>query len=220
MPHPTASGHPRQKEADYMAQFGLRAYSTDKFPQRYMTPQGLITTEGYEYLAAVPPPPPPGHFPPLLQPPSSIPVRLVPPGEVLSPSPLPQQPQQTAANNNSSGGSSIKNKNKDNDNSSAALAPMPLPPPSPPPQPKYSYIPNPPLVITPEEVTRHREELKTMEVHCKLVQEYVDFLSARAERRPVVNSLTGLPPSLKDVQDARERLKEFTSAFLAEGQEA
>lgn len=217
-PHPTARGHPRQKEADYMAQFGLRPYSTEKFPQRYMTPQGLITTDGYEYLAAAPPPPPPGYHPPPLQPPPSIPVRLVPPGEVLSsPPPQPQPAQSLAANNNSNSRSS--NNNNDIDNSSTALAPMPLPPPSPPPQPKYSYIPNPPLVITPEEVTQHQEELKTMEAHRKLVQECMDFLSARAERRPVVGSLTGLPPSLKDIQDAREKLKEFTSALLADGQE-
>ncbi|PSR81939.1 hypothetical protein BD289DRAFT_438361 [Coniella lustricola] len=131
----------------------------------------------------------------------SMPVRLVPPGEVLT---LLPPHQQQAANST--------NANKAN---SAIPTPMPLPPPSPPPQPKHSSIPSPPLVISPEEATRHRAERRVLQAQQKLAQELSDLLAARADCRPVVGSLTGLPPSLKDIDDARDKMKGWARALLA-----
>lgn len=169
--------HPQKPEIDYMAQFGLSPYSCHgKPPQKYLTPNGLVSTDGYEYLGS--PPSAPGCEPPVHQHPPDI-IRVPPP----PPS-----------------------------SSDYVLVPRPLLPPP----PKVSQVPQPPLVISPEEVQKHNAEAKILEKYQQTSQECLDMLSARASGKPIRNSLTGLPPSLQDVQLAKEKLKEAAHALLAE----
>ncbi|KAJ4415505.1 hypothetical protein N0V82_007307 [Gnomoniopsis sp. IMI 355080] len=89
--------HPQKPEIDYMAQFGLSPYPClGKSPQKYLTPNGLISTDGYEYLAS--PPLPPGCEPPVHQPPPEvIKLQLPPPPPadyiVVPRPPLPSPPK-------------------------------------------------------------------------------------------------------------------------------
>lgn len=172
-----------------MAKYGLFPYATfNKAPQKYLTPGGLITTEGYEYLPSAPPAP-----------------GL--PGSVYQPAPSVQQfPQQPATTSPS------------HSQSHYLQNPQLLPPDvimvPPPPPPKTSKILAPPVVIAAEEMEKHKEEYKTIESYQKATQECLDFLDARANNRPLVDSLTGMPPSLKDVTNAKERLREAANAML------
>lgn len=173
-PRPTAPltppSHALKVEADYMAQFGLFPYPTQgKPPQKYLTPTGLITTDGYEYLAAPPLPSTAASPPP---PPQSQPV----PGQ-LGPDYIV----------------------------------VPALPPS-----KISRVPAPPLVMPPEEVEKHRSDHKALQEYQKVTQECMSLLAARLNGRPILNSLTGLPPSLRDIQKAKEKIKEAATALLAE----
>ncbi|KAJ4387473.1 hypothetical protein N0V93_008065 [Gnomoniopsis smithogilvyi] len=166
---------PQKSEIDYMAQFGLSPYPCQgKSPQKYLTPNGLISTEGYEYLGA--PPPPPGCEPPVHQPPPEI-IRLPPPASadyIVVPRP-----------------------------------PLPVPP-------KVSQVPQPPLIMPPEEVEKHNSEAKLLEKLQQTSQECLDVVSARASGKPMKNSLTGLPPSLQDIELAKEKLREVANAVLVE----
>lgn len=167
--------HPQQAEIDYMAQFGLYPYPCHgKSPQKYLTPNGLVSTDGYEYLGS--PPPPPGYEPPAHQPPPEI-IKLPPPP-------------------------------------SADYIVVPRPP-LPPPQ-KVSQVSQPPLVIPPEEIQKHRSEAKLLEKFHQTSQECLEMVSARASGKPIKDSLTGLPPSLQDVQLAKEKLKEAANSLLAQ----
>lgn len=169
--------HPQHPEIEYMAQFGMSPYPCyGKRPQKYLTPNGLITTDGYEYLASPPPPPPPGCEPPAHPPPPDI-IR-----------PLPPPP--------------------------ADYIVVPQPPPPPP--PKVSHVPQPPLVMSPEEVQKHSVEAKILGRYHQASQECLDMVTARASGRPLMGSLTGLPPSLQDIQLAKEKLKEAANALLVE----
>ncbi|KUI61471.1 hypothetical protein VP1G_08645 [Cytospora mali] len=143
-------------EAELMAQYGLFPYATfNKAPQKYLTPKGLITTEGYEYLPNAPPPP-------------------GTPGSFHQGAPSSQQ--------------------------------YPLP--------QVSKIPAPPLVIPPEEIEKHKDDYKTIEQFQKATQECLEFMAARTNNRPLSDSLTGMPPSLKDVTNAKERLRQAANAML------
>lgn len=167
--------HPQKPEIDYMAQFGLAPYPCQgKTPQKYLTPTGLISTDGYEYLAS---PPPPGV--------GELPAHQTTPDVIR----LPPPP-------------------------SADYIVVPRPPqPSP---PKFSQVPQPPLVLAPEEIQKHSVEAKILEKYHQASQECLDMVSARAIGRPMMNSLTGLPPSLQDVQLAKEKLREAATALLVE----
>lgn len=185
--------HPTKSEADLMASFGLYAFPTQgKPPQKYLTPEGMFHTEGYEYLplqpgTAAPEPLPVPQRNPYQQlspacpqaggpPPYAHPVPFGPaPGQDymivgMPPPPLPQQYQQ---------------------------APKPV-----------SRVPAPPLVMPPEEVARHRAQYKALETYHEATKEVMDLLKARADGVSVALSLTGLPPSLKDIEGAKARLKE------------
>lgn len=85
----------------------------------------------------------------------------------------------------------------------------------PPPPPPRSSIPAPPLNIPTEEAERHKASYETVLKHQKATLECMEYLMARAEARPVPESLTGLPPSLKDVEIAKVRLRESAEALLA-----
>ena len=87
-----------------------------------------------------------------------------------------------------------------------------MPPPAP---PISSRIPAPPLVIPPEEVERHKASYDAIIKHQKAGFECMQYLMARTEARPLPESLTGLPPSLKDVEGAKVRLRESAEALLA-----
>lgn len=171
-PLPASDQHRQKIEADYMAQFGLYPYPTrGKPPQKYLTPTGLITTDGYEYLA-------------------------IPPQRTGTIHPYPQLPAGTVRLPTQPGTDVI-------------LVP-------PPPSVKVSKIPAPPLIMSPEEVRKHKDDSKTIEAYQKVTQECLEVLAARTNSRPLANSLTGLPPSVKDVQNAKEKLKEAAEALLAE----
>ncbi|ROV88736.1 hypothetical protein VMCG_10066 [Cytospora schulzeri] len=181
--------HTPPGEAELMAKYGLFPFATfNKAPQKYLTPMGLITTEGYEYLPSAPPPP-------------------VTPGSIYQapPSQQPFPPQVTMMTQTYPQAHYLQN-------------PQLLPPDvimvPPPPPPKVSKIPAPPLVIPPEEVEKHKEEYKTIEQYQKATQECLEFLAARANNRPLVDSLTGMPPSLKDIANVKERLREAANAML------
>lgn len=176
-------------EAEIMAKYGLYPFATfSRPPQKYLTPSGLITTEGYEYLPSAP------GFP-------GIPASMqqhqqqhqTPPQGILLPqnSTAPNQPRDTHQ----------------------------LPPDvimvQPPAPPRPSNVPAPPLVIPPEEAERHRANHDAIEKHHKAALECMEYLAARADARPLRESLTGMPPSLKDVENAKGRLKEAAEAMLA-----
>lgn len=170
-------------EAETMAKYGLYPFATfRRQPQKYLTPSGLITTEGYEYLPSAP------GFPGL---PGSMQQQQQHQAPPLQNSTAPNQPRDTHQ----------------------------LPPdvivvqPSAPPRP--SDIPAPPLVIPPEEAERHRASHDAIEKHHKAALECMEYLAARADARPLRESLTGMPPSLKDVENAKGRLKEAAEAMLA-----
>ncbi|CAN8105460.1 unnamed protein product [Discula destructiva] len=172
---------PAQKEIEEMATFGLTPYPCPgKPPQKYLTPKGMITTEGYEYLAT--PPPHPGAS-------YGHPVGSLP-------SPLNVVEQQAPP--------------------SATTRIWSVVPVVPPPPPKVSQVPQPPVVIAAEEMQKYTVEVRLLEGYHKTSQECLDTLAARANCRPVPHSLTGLPPSLKDVQLAKERLREAANALLVE----
>lgn len=181
--------HTPPGEAELMARYGLYPYATfNKAPQKYLTPKGLITTEGYEYLPNTPPPGTTGSFHQARPPP---PQQLLPQVTVMSPhyaiAPHLPNPQ---------------------------LVPSDVIMVPPPPPPKVSKIPAPPLVILPEEVEKHKGDLKTIEQYQKATKECLEFLAARANHRPLLDSLTGMPPSLKDITNAKERLREAATAML------
>ena len=169
-------------EAELMAKYGLFPYPTlNRPPQKYLTPVGLITTVGYEYL---------------------------PNGQQAEPPPQQFPPQVTVMSSNYSPDEKLAN--GQSFPSDAILVP-PLPPPAP---PKVSKIPAPPLVIPPDEIEKHRDGLKAIEQYHQDTQLCLDLLAARSNNRPLADSLTGMPPSLKDITNAKERLREAARAML------
>lgn len=171
-PRPTAapsmiSSTASKVEANFMAQFGLFPFPTQgKPPQKYLTPTGLITTDGYEYLAAGP----------------------------LSHG-VPTLPSQAAQVQPLSGTDYI------------VVPATPSPP-------RLSTIPAPPLVMSPEEIARHKSDHDALCGYQKVAQECTELLAARASGRPILNSLTGLPPSLGEIETAKKKVKEMAAALL------
>lgn len=168
-------------EADYMRQFGLFPYATQgKAPQRYLTPSGLIVTDGYEYLPK--PPMTSATYPPQTAPIVGHPYnhQQPPPADVI----LVGTPAQPV-------------------------------PPLPPPEPLVTKIPAPPLVMADEEVEKHKGDFRLVEPCYRAAKECADMLTARAKNQPMAGSLTGLPPSLKDIQTAKEQLKELAMEIVA-----
>lgn len=184
-------------EAEKMAKYGLYPFATFRRPpQKYLTPSGLVTTEGYEYLPSAP------GFPGM---PGSMPNFLAG-GETSA--------QQQAAPQTSTAPHLPPNTHQ--------LPPdvivVPAPAPAPASQ-KPSSIPAPPVVIPPEEAEGHRASHAAMEKHYKTALESalecMEYLAARADARPLRESLTGLPPSLTDVELAKGRLRKAAEAMLA-----
>lgn len=166
-------------EAEMMARYGLYPFATFRRPpQKYLTPNGLVITEGYEYLPSAP------GFPGV---PGSMADYIAGGGTVA-------QPQQPA--------------------STHQLPPDVIVVGAPAP-PRPSSVPAPTMVIPPEEADRHRTSLDAIEKHNKAALECMEYLAARADALPLRESLTGLPPSLKDVESAKGRLREAVEAMLA-----
>lgn len=74
--------------------------------------------------------------------------------------------------------------------------------------------PAPTLVLPPEEAEANRTALSTLDQYNAAAQAYKELLQARNENTPLLGSLTGLPPSSKEVEAAKQKLKEVTQAMM------
>lgn len=74
--------------------------------------------------------------------------------------------------------------------------------------------PAPSLVIRPEEADANRAALSTLDQYHAAAQAYKEILQARNDNRPLSGSLTGLPPSAKDLELAKRKLKEVNQALM------
>lgn len=78
-------------------------------------------------------------------------------------------------------------------------------------------VPVPAMAIPTEEAEKHKNDQKILENIHKLSEECAKMMEARANRQLLPNSLTGLPPSRYDIQNAKKRLKEAADALFAAG---
>lgn len=165
-------------EAEMMSRYGLYPFATFRRPpKKYLTPSGLVITEGYEYLPYAPGLPGiPGSM-------SDAPV--------VGETPAQQQQQQ-----------------QHQITPDVIMVPAPAPP-------RQSDVAAPPVMIPPEEAEGHRASHDAIGKHQKAALECMEYLAARADGRPLSGSLTGLPPSLRDVEGAKGRLREAAEAMLA-----
>lgn len=72
------------------------------------------------------------------------------------------------------------------------------------------------LVLRPEEAEANKSTLSTLDQYNAAAQEYKELLQARTENKAAPGSLTGLPPSTKQVEAAKRRLKDLTQAMMAD----
>ncbi|KAJ4390866.1 hypothetical protein N0V93_004465 [Gnomoniopsis smithogilvyi] len=72
----------------------------------------------------------------------------------------------------------------------------------------------PTLVLRPEEADANRAALSTLDQYHAAAQAYKEILQARTDNKPLAGSLTGLPPSVKDLELAKRRLKEVNQALM------
>lgn len=72
----------------------------------------------------------------------------------------------------------------------------------------------PSLVLRPEEADANRAALSTLDQYHAAAQAYKEILQARTDNKPLPGSLTGLPPSAKDLENAKRRLKEVNQALM------
>lgn len=78
-------------------------------------------------------------------------------------------------------------------------------------------VPVPPMAIPAEEAERHKRDQKILEKIQKVSEECAKMMAARANNRLLENSLTGLPPSRYDIQNAKKKIKEAADALFAAG---
>lgn len=76
-------------------------------------------------------------------------------------------------------------------------------------------VPVPAMAIPAEEAEKHKGDQKILEKIQKLSEECIKMMSARANNQLLENSLTGLPPSKFDIQNAKKRLKDAADALFA-----
>lgn len=74
--------------------------------------------------------------------------------------------------------------------------------------------PSPTLVLRPGEVEANKTALSTLDQYTAAAQAYKMMLQARNTNKPLAGSLTGLPPSSKEVDAAKRTLKEVTQAMM------
>lgn len=83
---------------------------------------------------------------------------------------------------------------------------QPVPVPAP-------WAPTPVLVVRPEEAEANKSTLDVVEQYTAAAQLVKDMVSARTESRALPGSITGMPPSLKDVEAAKQKLKAAAHAM-------
>lgn len=69
------------------------------------------------------------------------------------------------------------------------------------------------LIVRPEEAEANKSTLDVVEQYSAAAQLLKDMVQARTENRALPGSLTGLPPSLKAVDTARQNLKAAAHAM-------
>lgn len=72
----------------------------------------------------------------------------------------------------------------------------------------------PPLILRGEEAEANKSTLSVLEQYDAAAKAYKQLLEARNENKPLPGSLTGLPPSAKEVEIAKKKLKEVTQAMM------
>lgn len=70
------------------------------------------------------------------------------------------------------------------------------------------------LVLPPEEAEANKSTLSTLDHYNDAARVYKELLEARNNNRPLPSSLTGMPPSAKEVDSAKRKLKEATQAMM------
>lgn len=70
------------------------------------------------------------------------------------------------------------------------------------------------LVLPPEEAEANKSTLSTLDHYNEAARVYKDLLEARNNNKPLPGSLTGMPPSAKQVDSAKRKLKEATQAMM------
>lgn len=84
--------------------------------------------------------------------------------------------------------------------------------------PKYPPVvvpslPLPPIVVPPEEIEKHQRDQNMLLEIQKMTHECMKIIAARVNNQVMENSLTGMPPSVYDIQNAKKRLKEAADSF-------
>ncbi|KAJ0115664.1 hypothetical protein J7T55_010487 [Diaporthe amygdali] len=72
----------------------------------------------------------------------------------------------------------------------------------------------PGLVLRPEEAEANKSTLSTLDQYNAAAKVYKELLEARNSNKPLSGSLTGMPPSAKEVESAKSKLKEATQAMM------
>ncbi|KAL1849190.1 hypothetical protein Daus18300_013347 [Diaporthe australafricana] len=70
------------------------------------------------------------------------------------------------------------------------------------------------LVVPPEEAEANKTTLSTLDQYNAAAKIYKELLEARTSDKPVLGSLTCMPPSAKEVEGAKRKLKEATQAMM------
>lgn len=70
------------------------------------------------------------------------------------------------------------------------------------------------LVLQPEEAEANKSTLSTLDQYNDAARIYKELLEARNNNKPLPGSLTGMPPSAKEVDSAKRKLKEATQAMM------
>lgn len=70
------------------------------------------------------------------------------------------------------------------------------------------------LVVPPEEAEANKSTLSTLDQYNAAAKIYKELLEARTSDKPILGSLTGMPPSAKEVDGAKRKLKEATQAMM------
>lgn len=70
------------------------------------------------------------------------------------------------------------------------------------------------LVLAPEEAEANKSTLSTLDQYNDAARVYKELLEARNNNKPLPGSLTGMPPSAKEVESAKRMLKEATQAMM------
>lgn len=70
------------------------------------------------------------------------------------------------------------------------------------------------LVLAPEETEANKSTLSALDQYNDAARVYKELLEARTSNQPLPGSLTGMPPSAKEVEAAKRKLKDATQAMM------